>query len=144
MNSEIEYIYRVFKSTWGIYIKIVSDITQLSQSTEEECLVAISPGIWAKLSDAKNTGEDKLLEDEVTFLWEGLRMVAEQIKLHTPYKSDTLINITQVSIAPCDFQKEGLTAAIIEWAAVAFNFKPPTIMVEFIKDTNRYEFDYKF
>lgn len=43
---------------------------------------------------------------------------------------------------PCDFQEEGLTAAIIGWASKAFGFEQPIINVSFQKEKNRYHFEF--
>ena len=56
---------------------------------------------------------------------------------------DTLIIIDGLQFSLCDFQEEGLTAAIIEWASKAFGFSKPRINVDFQKENNRYVFDFE-
>lgn len=52
------------------------------------------------------------------------------------------IIINSLHFGICNFQEEGLTAAVVEWAAKVFDFEPPKIDVTFNKPLNRYEFKY--
>ena len=63
-----------------------------------------------------------------------MKKVSDLILSKSPYKLDTVIIIHSLTFPFCDFQEEGLTAAIIEWAANAFNFEAPKIDVKFNKE----------
>lgn len=57
-----------------------------------------------------------------------------QIQAQSKYE-ETLIVIQSIGYNYyCDFQEEGLTAAIIEWAAKAFGFECPEIPVEYDRE----------
>lgn len=81
-------------------------------------------------------------DEDLPYLIKGLKIVQKQIVNSSIYKM-TLIVINSLQFSLCDFQEEGLTAAIIEWASVAFDFAAPIINVDFQKEKNKYIFDFK-
>lgn len=60
-------------------------------------------------------------------------MVKSQIYNNSIY-GNTLVIIDDLQYNVCDFQKEGLIAAIIEWASKAFEFEAPTINVRYERE----------
>jgi hypothetical protein len=69
----------------------------------------------------------------------GLRLVAAEIGRKTKAHS-LAISITDVTYAECDFQPEGLTAAMLGWAREVFHLDLDDIEVSFDRNANRYNF----
>lgn len=138
-----EHTYRVLKAQWEIYVNIIAGYTSMRKSNYKNTCTEICPGLWAAYINPEEFNfhkEGMPVECDKQFLWDGLKKVSESILMRSPYKSDTLIVIHAIFISLCDFQEEGLTAAIIEWAAKVFGFEAPLITVNFNKMLNRYEF----
>lgn len=133
-----EHTYRVFESTWGIYIKIIAEYTSISNYHVQEDIIEVCEGL--KLTFAKDQAMDEDTLGDIDYFIEGLKRVSDQILGNSMYKKDTLIIIHSIDIAPCDFQEEGLVVAIMEWASIAFGFEVPPIEVTFNKEINKYEF----
>ncbi len=112
----IEHTYFVCKSSWCINIKIIAGHT--------------------------NFDNKFFYDDELPYLVKGLEIVQKKIVERSIYK-DTLIIIDNLQYSVCDFQEEGLTVAIIEWASKAFDFSKPVIEVDFQKKNNRYVFNFE-
>ncbi len=137
-----EHIYRVFKSSWGIYIKIIAEYTAMSAYEDKNSCSEICIGLWATYAKQPLSMENKPVEEDKSFIWDGLKKVSKQIITNSPYNADTLVVIHAIEISLCDFQQEGLTPAIIEWASKAFNFEAPNVGVSYNKQLNKYEFTY--
>jgi hypothetical protein len=126
--SKIEY--RFIKSSWGIAI----DIAGNHECFENQPSVGkmIAPKIWLEIVD------DKLNESERNWIEKGLKTVDEKILSKITGSKSILIKISEVSFNPCDYQPEGLFAAIIEWTSKEFDFEKPKINIEFDKKQNKY------
>ncbi|UHA73172.1 hypothetical protein [Paenibacillus sp. 481] len=141
----VEHTYRVFKSTWGIYIKIIAEYTSVTNSNvQEDELLEVCDGLKLVFKKQREQSEDAIFEGDIVYLIEGLKKVSREIIEKSKYKEDTMIVIHSINIAPCDFQEEGLVVAIIEWASKSFDFEMPKITVTFNKAINKYEFLYEF
>ncbi|WP_334072022.1 hypothetical protein [Paenibacillus sp. A14] len=138
----VEHTYRVFKSTWGIYVKIIAEYTSISNYNAQDDMIEVCDGLKLAFAKHQVVDEDTLVEGDIIYLIEGLKKVSDQILGKSIYNKDTIIVIHSINIAPCDFQEEGLVAAIIEWASIAFGFEVPPIVVTFNKEINKYEFLY--
>lgn len=138
---EHEYKYYIRKSSWGIYIVINASILQKEDNSEHNC-EQISPGLWVANSNTKPIKGDQFIESDKHYLWTGFKNVAEKIVENSPYKEKTLIILNYLIITLSDYQEEGLTPAIMEWASSAFNFESPRVEVNFNKECNKYEFFY--
>ncbi|OWA35219.1 hypothetical protein B9G55_11165 [Saccharibacillus sp. O16] len=136
-STKLEYVYRVFKTTWGIYIKVDAGYTSFSNHGYKH-VTEITSGLWVHYQ----TDGENVMEEDIIFLNKGLSKVEDLILKNSPYKNNTLIFVDSITIAPSDFQEEGLTAAIMEWAAKAFNFEKPEIKVDYNQKNNKYEFYY--
>lgn len=127
--------YRVIKSSWGIAIDIDGAVMSITDFKDKDNCKEIYPGIWWFCE------MDPLSQGEAShWLLKGLEILYNDILKYSPYKDGTLIIIKSYWFNMCDFQEEGLVAAIIEWVAKALNFDLPHIDVSFCKDTNRYEY----
>ncbi|HEX9059664.1 MAG TPA: hypothetical protein VF941_05765 [Clostridia bacterium] len=134
--SSFNHTYRVIKSSWGIVIDVSGELTSISTYDNKSSCKMINSGLWCIITD------ERLSETEKKYLYDGLEMVGKAIASNSSYKNETLIIINSVTYSFCDYQEEGLTAAIIQWAANAFNFEAPKINVAFNKEHNKYEFNY--
>ena len=137
----IEHTYFICKSSWCINIKIVAEYTKFNKTDVNRDVINVVDGIWLKFADKPIVENEIFCDDDLLYLAQGLIMVQKQIIEHSVYK-ETLIVINSLQFSLCDFQEEGLTAAIIEWASIAFGFSRPVIGVEFQKEINKYVFDW--
>lgn len=137
----IEHKYYVCKSSWWIYIEIVAEYVELNKCNDNFKAVRIGEGLWLKFADKPIIENELFCNDDLPYLMKGLEIVQNEIIKNSLYK-DTLIIIHSLQFSPCDFQEEGVTAAIIEWASKAFDFSMPRIKVDFCKEKNRYIFDF--
>ena len=94
-----------------------------------------------KFADKPIADNEIFCDDDLPYLVKGLEIVQKEIIKNSMYR-DTLIIIYSLQFSLCDFQEEGLIAAIIEWSSKAFSFSPPMINVDFNKEKNRYFFDF--
>ena len=134
-----EYNYRVCKSSWGINITVSADCS-LYNDTDKNAL-KISDELWLKKGEEPYFKNDRTNDIDFDYFVKGLSLAAESIAKKSKYEK-TLITVYGVNFGFCDFQNEGLTAAIIEWAAEIFGFELPPIKVEFDKNKNRYIYDF--
>lgn len=137
----IENTYFVCKSSWCINIKIIAECTNFDESNVGSSAIKVVDGIWLKFADKPIVENEIFCNDDLMYLAKGLEIVQKAIINNSIYKH-TLIVINSLQFSLCDFQEEGLTAAIIEWASKAFNFSMPIINVEFQKQNNKYIFKF--
>lgn len=137
----IEHTYFVCKSSWCINVKIIAEYTSFDKSNARLNAIKVVDGIWLKFADKPIVKNEVFCEDDLPYLAKGLEIVQKPIIKNSIYK-ETLIIINSLQFSLCDFQEEGLIAAIIEWASKTFDFTMPQIKVEFHKETNRYLFDF--
>jgi hypothetical protein len=69
--------------------------------------------------------------------------VADAIGKSKPISGPLLIRVIQLEYNPTDYQPEGLTGAIAEWAAQSFHFPQPRIAAEYDKERRRYLFSFE-
>lgn len=137
----IEHTYFICKSSWCISIKIFAEYTDFENDKMNSKAIKVVDGIWLKFADKPMVEKEIFCDDDLPYLMKGLEIVQKQIRDNSMYKN-TLIIIKSLQFSLCDFQEEGLTAAIIEWASKAFNFVPPIMNVFFQKEKNRYVFEF--
>ena len=136
----LECEYYVCKSSWGVYVKIIAEYIDYENNDGNKA-IKIGDGLWVKFAEKSIFEGEKFWEGDLSYIVEGLKVVENKIVERSKY-CKTLIVLHSIQIAPCDFQEEGLTVAIIEWAARAFNFQAPKISVYFDKGSNRYIFEF--
>lgn len=140
-NSMTEHTYFVCKSSWCINITIFAEYVDFDNVSENKNAIKIADGIWLKFADKPINENAIFCDDDLPYLIKGLEIVQNQIINRSSYKN-TLIIIGSLHYSICDFQEEGLTAAIMEWASTAFDFAMPVINVDFQEAENRYVFDF--
>jgi hypothetical protein len=140
LSNAYKYRYRIYKK-YGISISIYGAYTSMSSYEDKDACTAICSGLWAIYpADMQIPSAFGVSEKEKYLLWEGLKKVSELIIHKSPYQSDTLIVIHFISSHDCHYQEEGLTPAIMMWAANAFGFQPPQIDVHFNEELGKIEF----
>ena len=137
----IEHKYFICKTSWCINIVILAEIVNMDEADLESPAVQVAEGIWIKFAEKPLMNGENLDDSDLPYLLKGLQMVSSQIFNNSIYRN-TLIVINDLKYSICDFQKEGLTAAIIEWASKAFEFETPTINVRYNREINRYIFEF--
>lgn len=138
---EHTYSYRAYNSSWWIYVKIFAEYANYDSVDLDSEAIKVVDGLWMKFADKPIKKGELFYDGDLPYLKRGLDIVHKQIINNSIYEN-TLIIVHSLEIVPCDFQEEGLTAVIIEWAAKAFDFEPPKITVIFKKQENRYIFDF--
>lgn len=133
----MEYKYCVLKSSWGIVVFLDAEFVEYVKNSSHEKVLQVTDGIWLEYRQKYQNA----YHADLPYLKQGILLVQGQIRLHSNYK-DTLIVIQSVEFNECHFQAEGLTAAIIEWAAKAFDFDCPEIPVEYDRENRRYVYDF--
>lgn len=136
----IEHTYFVGKTSWCINIKIFADYTNFEKLETDSKCVKVTEKIWMRFADKPMMEKEIFCNDDLPYLMKGLQIVKNQIISNSKF-DNTLITIHSLQFSICDFQEEGLTVAMVEWAAKAFGFNCPRIKVEFDKPSNRYVFD---
>lgn len=139
----MEYKYCMRITSWGIVVFLNAEIAEYVEDISDETIKQVAEKIWITYQE-KNVYYDaqgKCLSPDLPYLEKGLQLVQKQIQAHSKYE-ETLIIIQSMWFNYCDFQEEGLTAAIMEWAAQAFGFECPEIPVEYDKENRRYVYDF--
>lgn len=137
----IKHSYYICKSSWWIYIEIIAEYKDYRNEKATLNATKVADGIWLKFADVPLLENEIFCQDDLPYLKKGLEIVKNQIISNSKYEN-TLIIINSIWFNPCDFQEEGLTAAIIGWASKAFGFEQPIINVSFQKEKNRYHFEF--
>ena len=137
----MESQYYIQKASWWVYIKIIADAVEYYVDEECDDVIKVDEGIWIKYTDNPKCKGEIFLHNDMMYLLKGLDMVKKQIKQYTKYKK-TLIVIESLQYSPCDFQEEGLIAAMMKWSAMYFGFVMPAHNVTFDTINNKYVFDF--
>jgi hypothetical protein len=92
----------------------------------------VAPGFWV-------IGEPGVVAEVFhPYVAFGLGLVAQQIR--AVRGADITVEILDLEFPHCDFQPEGLSAAMIQWAAEEFGITPPLVHIRFDAGINRYLF----
>jgi len=140
--------YRNLQAGWGILIDLVArhDVVRALPSTARPA----TEHVWIDVAPANRLGEDERTPSgfrvfglgavEQARLVDGLVIVAS----HLPKPgatSKSLVTIEKFGHPSVDFQDEGLTAAIVEWAAHELGFEHPHISSRLDKAQRRFIYD---
>ena len=128
MNNSHKTVFRIIKSSWGIYIEITAKTINNDKNG-----VIISDKIYLEI-----TKSNFLNTDEIEFLIKGLKKVSKQIE--TRISKPIKIVIEDIVIVHTDFQKEGLFYGIIQWASEYFKFDMIDYHFGYNKRTKKYIF----
>jgi hypothetical protein len=140
LSNSYKYGYKIYRK-YGISVYIYGTYISMSSYKDKDACTAICAGLWAIYPpDMHNSSAFGVSEKEKCFLWDGLKKVSEWIINKSPYQSDTLIIIHFIASHDCHYQEEGLTPAIMMWAANAFGFQPPQIDARFNEELGKIEF----
>jgi hypothetical protein len=132
-----KYIYRFFKSTWGIYIELSAEAVPLSGYKSTHGLIEITPAIWL---DTYIVAPHRSESEEQFYLVKGVQLIVERFE--EKLRELTVIAVSQATYPLTDFQPEGLACAIIGWASERFSFTAPHVPIEFDRAANRYVFHF--
>ena len=139
----MEHKYCVLKSSWGIVVFLNAEFAEYVEDISDKTIKQVAEKIWITYQEKNIYYDDqgKCLSPDLPYLEKGIQLVQKQIQAYSKYE-ETLIIIHSLRFNFCDFQKEGLTAAIIEWAAEAFGFECPEIPVEYDRENRKYVYDF--
>ncbi|MDG4765730.1 hypothetical protein O7632_16735 [Solwaraspora sp. WMMD406] len=128
------YTYRVLRSSWGIFISITADAFKGEGGSDGA--VPLGEGVF--LADA--TQGAGLSRDVMDMLARGLGLLSTEIASTGSGERITVV-VQEIRYNDCDFQEEGLAAAIHGWAIAEFGLPKRDIAVTFDREANRYVFD---
>lgn len=128
----LSHKYKVLKSTWGISIEIIGEITDHFSSNKECC--QISRDFWCKLPDHLNITEKEFIIKGLILLYDDIKRILDCPQI--------VINIHHVIYNVCDYQEDGLTAAIVDTVSKALGIDTVQINVVFDREINKYLFDF--
>jgi len=124
IETEYKYRLRDKEATWGIAIGLLVKVTELDSIEGNKVNVVFSPNIF-------------LTGDEKDYLIKGFESIYKFEAISKNYKFE----VEKVEFNDCDFQKEGLYFAVIQWASKHFGLKTPKYNHSFNKLDNKYVFD---
>lgn len=124
--------YRASTITWGIFIDLDAEDFLADDEAGD---IYIAPGLWVRFAEPTM----RMPAHELAFLVQGLARVS---KLVPQEDMDRIVEIRGLDFAHTSFQKEGLEATIIGWAAERFGFEVPPIEISFDSEENEYVFTY--
>ena len=127
----LNHKYKVLKSTWGISIEIIGEITDNSFN-KEYCQIFCDFG--CELPDDLNISEKEHIIKGLAFLYEDIKNILDRPQI--------VIIIRQVNYNLCDYQEEGLTAAIVEAVSQALCIDTIQTDVVFDQKSNKYLFNF--
>ena len=114
------HVFKTISASWGIMVALTARKTVSLDGQKTLCL---DPSV-------------QLNENERSCLMLGW----EYIKSRIP--DGTAICIEEINFSSCDYQHEGLTCALVGWAAKEFKFQEPEMPVSYNKVANHYTFDF--
>ncbi len=130
--------YRLLEAaSWGIAIDVRGEALPLPAAPMPPGAGKIGEGLWLQVDIGW-----PLTEEELGYLRLGLQLVAAKIAQRRSEAAPLLVRLKQLDFNPCDYQPEGLAAAVAEWAAQEFGFPKLEIPVAFDRDRNRYVFSF--
>ncbi len=132
---ESTFKYRMIQWSWGIAIDLTAEFIARRQFHGEA--IEINSDLWLAV---KVKGLDCA---DYEYLAQGLKLVAGEIKKHSPFSGPLVVCVKDIWYNPCDYQPEGLVCAIIGWVAHELPFDAPHIPVHFDRRKNRYEFQFE-
>lgn len=127
----LNHKYKVLKTTWGISIEIIGEITD--HSPDEKCC-RVCNDLWCELPDRLDISEKE-------YIIKGLEMLCYDIK-RSFARSPTVIVIRRVNYNLCDHQEDALTAAVVDTVSKALCIDTVQVKVDFDRENNKYLFDY--
>lgn len=124
--------YRALRSSWGIAIDLVA--TRVEATRPPQDAVAIAEGVAVVIT------APWLVSHERTWVEHGLRLMASRLRQASPAPC-TVVVVSDLNIAPTDFQVEGLAAAMIQWAREELGLPAKDAVTGYDADAGRYVFD---
>ncbi len=128
MKKSSTSLYRIRKTSWGIWVQISASVKNSDQGDK------ISDNLYFEYKD--NTKH--LTDVEIELLKEGLTWVSLIIekKISTP----TTITLNKIELNHCDYQVEGMFYGIAFWASEHFEFDLPEYQFKYDVKQNKYMF----
>lgn len=134
------YVYRVFQSSWGIYVKMDCQVVWRLNPLNDPNFIPVCENIYLELSPMYNS-EYRLgiLKEEIESLMQGVMMVRESLINLFP-KGQLVINVEVLQFSDTDYQIDALAYVMAGWLGTNFNFPYPQPDVKYDKAKNRYIF----
>ena len=126
----ISSIYKICRTSWGIYIELSGSYKGLSKS---EGLYKVTEKLYLELSNKAYPESMGFNSNELGYLLQGLRFVSQQIEEHSEFDK-TVVVIDSILVNHCDYQEEEIIPAVIGWAGKAFGFQTDEIAYEYNKE----------
>jgi hypothetical protein len=130
-----QYIYRCYKTSWGIYIGMTAELisyTNFKGETAEAVRDIYLSTERAPVSDV-----------ELGYLKLAIRLVEKQLRQKLADRLPVVIHILAFDIAHNDYDVEGMTYVMLGWLAQETDVSFPLPDPKFDKTANRYIFDFQ-
>ncbi len=113
------YKYRVHKASWDIAIDLTAEAVPFTAYAGAALEIAADIALAVTIPD--------LDAEENGYLALGLRLVAQEVRRHTPVGLPLVAHVQKLAFSYTDYQPEGLACALAGWAAQEFGFPAPNI-----------------
>jgi hypothetical protein len=125
---------------WGIFVQLAA----VTEWTAAMPLLGepVSGRVWLDLSEVRDAGHGTpmpLSPGEAQWLRFGLGWIAPRIEAAIG-RGHVLVTVRTLKLARCDYQEEGLAAALVGWAVDEFALPQPRLGVGYEPGTRRYTF----
>jgi len=128
------YVYRVFQSTWGIYVGLTANMFPHSKFAGEA--VETISDVYLSI------GIPNISREEYEYFVIGINLVKDQLEPWISKNEPVVISIVDLVINFVDYQPEGLACALAGWLAERLQLEYTQPTVYFDKDKNRYIFPF--
>ena len=126
------FIYKLLKSSWGIWVRLHMDWAYLEHAPANS--MRVDDKIFVTIT------APFLLDAEKDYILFAISLVRDELIVQIPPHSILAIEMTRAEFNECDYQSNGLVSAILAWIEDTFQIETPQIPVSFNKEANRYVF----
>ncbi len=124
--------FRFLKSSWGIWAEMTCEDVILSDFNSDDRLFEISKQIYL------STTSRKMPEAGLKFLCNAI--YHNKVTIETIVPKITVLHVTNMELALCDYQDEGLYCVMIQWLNERYGLQIPQPDIVYNKVKNKYIF----
>jgi hypothetical protein len=129
-----EFIYRVIKSSWGVYAEI--DCTWRVRPVVEESIIQVSEKLYLEVKQYAS-------ELEIENFRLGMSLMSSVMDAKLESEEPIVVVVERILRVQTDYQEEGLACAMMGWLSREFDVPKPDVAVTFDKNVRKYIFDFR-
>jgi hypothetical protein len=133
--------YRLLGSSWGIAIDLDAEATVLPSPPTGVTTITRRLSLCVSLKTPDVGHLIPLTAEERDWLAHGLRLIAAEIETACP-TGYVLVTVYRAAFNECDYQPEGLAAALAGWAAAEFGLTSTLPAARYSRDIDQYVYDW--